>query len=666
MQHREIAVRRRRRRRRSPLLLLGLHRTTIPVARLLLMLFLLSQHCSPRHHHHNAAQAFMLGLPPQSPAFLARHRYPSFSVHSSFSSPSPSNGGSRGDSGFRAFRMTDRDDDNEPQRTGTYKKEGEHTSLVPPMVPSNKGKKGLPAAQDTKWEARLQLLKEFQKEQGHCQVPQKYSVDDVNLGNWVATQRLHYRKYLAGKYSPMTQERIDQLNSVGFDWEIFMTGWKGTFEKLVQFKELHGHCRVPRNYSVADVNLGNWVATQRLHYRKYLAGKYSPITQEQIDALESLGFNWGTANTGWKGTFEKLVQFKELYGHCQVPQKYSVDGISLGTWVTTQRSNYRKYLAGKGSPMTQERIDQLNSIGFDWGTAKTGWEVHFQKLVQFKELHGHCQVPSNYSADDVNLGNWVSFQRQEYLRLREGQHSTMTQERINALEKVDFYWGKHKIEWEAYFQMLQEFQEVHGHCQVPQNYSVNDHKLGSWVRSQRAQYKKFQDGKDTPMTQERIDALEKIGFVWKLQKGWEAQFQLLQEFQKEHGHCQVPRNHSVNNIKLGRWVSNQRVQYKNLKDGRSSSMTHERIDQLNSIGFDWSKPQIGWEAQFRLLSEFQKENGHCRVPLSHSVDNVRLGIWVQKQRSEYKKFQDGKPSSMTQERINQLNAIGFQWKVYNT
>jgi len=367
----------------------------------------------------------------------------------------------------------------------------------------------------------------------------------------------------------------------------------------------------------------------------------------------------------WISNFQKLVQYKELNGHCRVPQNYAVDDVNLGTWVSTQRQNYRKFLAGKYSPMTQERIDQLNSIGFDWGAAQTGWEKSFEKLVQFNGLHGHCQVPQNHSVDDVNLGIWVTTQRQEYWKFQEGLHSTMTQERSDALSKIGFDWGKQNIEWEAYFQMLQEFQEVHGHCQVPRDYSVNNYKLGSWANTQRAQYKIFKDGKYSPMTQERIDALEKIGFVWKLQIGWEAHFQLLQEFQRERGHCRVPRTHSVDNVKLGRWVSNQRSAYKRFKDGQRSTMTQERIDQLNSIGFDWSKPQIGWEAQFRLLRGFQKENGHCQVPTNYCIDNVPLGRWVNRQRFEYKKFKDGKASSMTQERINQLNAMGFKWKVFD-
>ena len=192
------------------------------------LLLVILQHCCPAlHQHHNhAAHAF---VPESPPSFLARHPT-AFPVPSSFTSPSPSGGGSGGaGAGFRAFRMVrihhqnviittlltatnidaiseDREDDNEPQRTGTYKKRGKHTALAP----SKKAKKS-----SIGWEAKFKLLEEFRKEHGHCRVPQKHSVNNVKLGNWVNTQRQSYQKYLAGKNSPMTQERIDALQ---FTW----------------------------------------------------------------------------------------------------------------------------------------------------------------------------------------------------------------------------------------------------------------------------------------------------------------------------------------------------------------------------------------------------------------------------------------------------------------
>ena len=49
---------------------------------------------------------------------------------------------------------------------------------------------------------------------------------------------------------------------------------------------------------------------------------------------------------------------------------------------------------------------------------------------------------------------------------------------------------------------------------MPRGYAENP-KLGTWVDTQRRQYKKFQqDPSTSQMTQERIERLESIGFEW--------------------------------------------------------------------------------------------------------------------------------------------------------
>ena len=77
-----------------------------------------------------------------------------------------------------------------------------------------------------------------------------------------------------------------------------------------------------------------------------------------------------TRNSKWRDNFRQLCEFKEQFGHSVVPQHYAANP-KLGYWVSTQRKNYRWLQEGKPSSMTEDRIRELESIGFDWGTSKT-------------------------------------------------------------------------------------------------------------------------------------------------------------------------------------------------------------------------------------------------------------------------------------------------------
>ena len=126
------------------------------------------------------------------------------------------------------------------------------------------------------------------------------------------------------------------------------------------------------------------------------------MTAERIRVLDAVGFDWDPHNDCWNVRFEQLCEFKVHFGHCLVPIKYSAIP-KLGPWVSKQHYNYKLQKEGKPSLMTAERIRELESIGFDWGTSQTDWSVRLQQLCEFKAHFGHCLVPIKYSANS-NFG----------------------------------------------------------------------------------------------------------------------------------------------------------------------------------------------------------------------------------------------------------------------
>lgn len=140
--------------------------------------------------------------------------------------------------------------------------------------------------------------------------------------------------------------------------------------------------------------------------------------------------------------------------------------------------------------------------------------------------------------------------------------------------------------WNCTFLRLVLYKEQCVKTTVPLSY--NDGKephLGKWANNQRKHYKEFvrTGGKAGAMTQQRIDMLNSIGFVWDHEKDrWNDMFDRLCQYKSKNGNTNVPQIYDKD-PELGFWVNNQRIAY------RQQRLSPERIQRLESIGFEWSR-----------------------------------------------------------------------------
>jgi hypothetical protein len=141
-------------------------------------------------------------------------------------------------------------------------------------------------------------------------------------------------------------------------------------------------------------------------------------------------------------------------------------------------------------------------------------------------------------------------------------------------------------QWYIKFDELVAYKRMHGHCQVPHGYVLNP-TLARWTKRQRYQFKLKQEAKPSTMTEGRIAALEKLGFVWDSHTAqWFERLDEVREYKVNHGDCNVPSVYPPN-PKMAIWVKCQRRQCKLLKSRKSSNMTQERIALLDQIEFIW-------------------------------------------------------------------------------
>jgi len=117
---------------------------------------------------------------------------------------------------------------------------------------------------------------------------------------------------------------------------------------------------------------------------------------------------------------------------------------------------------------------------------------------------------------------------------------------------------KSSATFEERVEELKHFHKGNGHCRVP----IRQAGLGRWVAEMRQQYRQVQAGTPSPyLNEERIELLNKMGFVWTVVREmvpWETRFSELQDYKAKFGHCNVPRTSYKENPSLGEWVHMQR------------------------------------------------------------------------------------------------------------
>ena len=198
--------------------------------------------------------------------------------------------------------------------------------------------------------------------------------------------------------------------------------------------------------------------------------------------------------------------------------------------------------------------------------------------------------------------------------------------------------------WEYMYGRLLKHMEERGLDKAPTRVHM-DPQLRTWVAQQRLDFKKRN------MNSERQFLLRSVGFHRdKFTLKWDAKFERLRAFKREHGHTNVPF-HYAKDRQLGTWVSKQRVRI------RQGTISDEEKVRLEAIGFVPNRFNARWEEMFRRLVAYKKTYGDANVPRVYDKD-PQLAQWVLNQKDN---FREGK---MKPDRQIKLEAIGFSWSTF--
>jgi predicted helicase len=329
----------------------------------------------------------------------------------------------------------------------------------------------------------------------------------------------------------------------------------------------------------------------------------------------------------WDEWFGQLVAYKEKFGDCDVPARWT-ENPKLASWISTQRGE------AKNGHLQQGRRERLNAVGFVWGLYDDYWEKMFAKLCGFKETFGDCAVPTRW-ATDHKLATWVDKQRQSQRR------GLLEADRERRLMTLGFSFDQHFANWELMFEALEKYKELNGNVDVPAKFKLNVN-LGYWVRTQRLMRKKG------ILSKNKVAKLNGIGMLWdKWDTAWQKMFSALENYNERFGDCNVPKSWPEN-PRLATWVTKQRAVFKR------GTLSPERVERLEVLGFVWSQSIASWEDRLSELATYKERYGTCEVP-SKWPENPQLATWAFAQRTKARR------GLLLEDRRRRLEEIGFRF-----
>jgi len=306
-------------------------------------------------------------------------------------------------------------------------------------------------------------------------------------------------------------------------------------------------------------------------------------TQRKSHTRKPDPYQWLDEPISWDDRIQDLKAVKEICGHCMVKRGFK-DNPALASFVTKMRDYKNRIKRGTytGSFLTPARITELDELGFEWSQKKP-FEDRVDQLKAFKESHGHIRVTESV---DASLTGFIRSMRRARSNPGSGR-MTITEERIKALDDLGFKWTtEQKQTFEQSMEQLKAFKKAHGHLRVT---DILDKKLYIFCCKTR-EARRNPDSTGTTIAEERIKALDDIGFQWGAQaQSFEQRIGQLKVFKEAHGHLRVTKSLDK---KLATFCVHMRRARRNPNGSGNMTITEERIKAMDDLGFEWGAQRM--------------------------------------------------------------------------
>lgn len=560
-------------------------------------------------------------------------------------------------------------------------------TIIPNNYPSSS------AFTDIKWLKYYNIAKKYYESHNNIDLPYQFYIENLNIGQWLVTQRHNYKK---GK---LNNEKIILLENIGMHWENINSKdykWNYMFLILSNYYKKYNHLYIPINFITRNGDkLGYWLYTQ------VMKQKNGTLSKEHEEKLDNLSSSWKDKIVTKTSFPEQAIMFyiKKVFKDAY---KYKDNDISeidiyipnlkIGieydgyAWHKNVKKDIQKGIICKEKDIKLIRVREIKCPKINDGSyvinikeenknelekailgifnyikvippkinlekdyfnimdsylknIDIDWYIKYDELKEFYEKHGNLNVP----ASNKKLTKWIYEQRNAYLI--KGKVKRFNQNKINLLNELNFAWTPQKKQWNKCYNLAEEYFKEHKNLLININYKKDGIPLGTWISTQRKNYKTHKLNKD------QIDKLNKINMVWNPKDEiWNQYFIVVKEYYRENQNVDIPYNYVKNGLCIGRWIGTQRQQYKKGK------LEQDRINKLNDLNINWigiqAKFEKEWKQNYLLAQDYFEKNKNLNIPITYKVNGINLGVWVHNQKSKIKKNKLSKERKALLEELN--------------
>jgi Helicase associated domain len=297
------------------------------------------------------------------------------------------------------------------------------------------------------------------------------------------------------------------------------------------------------------------------------------------------------------------------------------------------------------------------SIHFLWDTERYLWEKHYALLVK-------VQRDKKNPDDPTAFRRWVTKQRDAY------HEGTLTSERVELLNEVNFHWGEPPSSAAtAANAVATSGAPVDDSPDASAASGSGGGKPAASLSShhQHHHHDDEEDDDDHHQQSAASSSAEARQLAASL-AAWDVQYKALVKYKREHGHLNVSHDQRKY-AALASWCRDMRTLH------RRKELGNDKKKKLKDLGFRWANrktgPKASWEERFAQLKELLRQHQGMEGLLHYAAaaESLRskaddpslletIVSWVDYQRVLRKHHK------LDQDKIDRLTAVGLVWDAH--